>query len=310
MSRASNYERQMLELINAERAAAGLNPVALELRLNDSSEVHSRWMLEQNQFSHEGANGNNPGDRMRDANFDFSGNWSFGENIAYQSERGAPGLEDDVEDLHNSLMNSPGHRANILNPEFEVVGLGIEVGDYDGFEAVMVTQNFASTDGEVLIDDPAATPDPDTDDPDTPDTDEPNPDTPDPETPDTDEPDTDEPDTDEPDTDEPDTDEPDTDEPDPVMPEIDEPGPTDEEFRLSELETLLNAFFDELEDQFSFNFEVSVDDDSVSFWFDFNFSDDEEVELVDSDGTDLPNETDPVPFDGGIEFDGGWDCMA
>ncbi|WP_227268339.1 CAP domain-containing protein [Roseobacter weihaiensis] len=152
MSRASDLEQQMLELINEERTSQGLNTVALEVRLNESSEDHSQWMLDQDQFSHTGVNGSSAGDRMRDADFDFEGAWSWGENIAYQSERGAPGLSDDVVDLHNSLMDSPGHRANILNPDYEVIGLGIEVGDFDGFEAVMVTQNFASTDGEVQLD--------------------------------------------------------------------------------------------------------------------------------------------------------------
>lgn len=152
MSRASDLEQQMLELINEERTSQDLNPVALELRLNESSEDHSQWMLDQDQFSHTGVDGSSAGDRMRDADFDFEGAWSWGENIAYQSERGAPGLSDDVVDLHNSLMDSPGHRANILNPDYEVIGLGIEVGDFDGFEAVMVTQNFASTEAEVQLD--------------------------------------------------------------------------------------------------------------------------------------------------------------
>ncbi|MGZ2259235.1 CAP domain-containing protein [Roseobacter sp. A03A-229] len=164
MSRASDLERQMLDLINEERTSRDLDPVELELRLNDSSEDHSQWMLEENRFSHTGEGGSSAGDRMRDANFDFEGNWTWGENIAYQSERGAPGLADDVEDLHNSLMNSPGHRANILNPDFEVVGLGIEVGDFNGFDAVMVTQNFAATDAELQIDGDAATSPEDVDD--------------------------------------------------------------------------------------------------------------------------------------------------
>ncbi|WP_300058969.1 CAP domain-containing protein [uncultured Roseobacter sp.] len=157
MSRASDLERQMLDLINEERTSRGLDPVELELRLNDSSEDHSQWMLEEDRFSHTGEGGSSAGERMRDANFDFDGNWTWGENIAYQSERGAPGLADDVEDLHDSLMNSPGHRANILNPDFEVVGLGIEVGDFNGFDAVMVTQNFAATDAELQLDTGAAT---------------------------------------------------------------------------------------------------------------------------------------------------------
>ncbi|NDW45491.1 CAP domain-containing protein [Ruegeria sp. PrR005] len=152
MSVASTIERQMLDLINQERAAAGLNPVTLELRLNSSAEVHSQWMLDRDVFSHTGAGGSSPGDRMEDAGFVFSGNWTWAENIAWQSERGAPGLADDVIDLHTGLMNSPGHRANILNPDVTVIGIGIEQGDYRGWDAVMVTQNFARTSAPVQVD--------------------------------------------------------------------------------------------------------------------------------------------------------------
>ena len=119
MSRATPLERLMLDLINADRARSGLDPLRLELRLNDSSEAHSDWMLRQDVFSHTGAGGSNAGERMRDAGFEFAGSWTWGENIALQSERGRSGLEDDVADLHRSLMNSPGHRANLLNPAFE-----------------------------------------------------------------------------------------------------------------------------------------------------------------------------------------------
>ncbi|WP_300017820.1 CAP domain-containing protein [uncultured Roseobacter sp.] len=190
MSRASELEQQMLGLINEERTSRGLNPVELELRLNESSEDHSQWMLEEDQFSHTGENGTSAGDRMRNADFEFEGAWSWGENIAFQSERGEPGLADDVVDLHNSLMNSPGHRANILNPDYEVIGLGIEVGEFDGFEAVMVTQNFASTDAELQLDQEGAASEPETEEPTepAPDPEEPETETPapDPETPDPD----------------------------------------------------------------------------------------------------------------------------
>ncbi|MFN3209858.1 MAG: CAP domain-containing protein [Roseovarius sp.] len=160
MSVASSYERQMLDLINAERAARGIDPLTLELRLNDASEDHSAWMDDALVFSHTGAGGSDPGDRMRDAGFVFSGSWTWGENIAMQSERGAPGLSDDVIDLHNSLMNSSGHRANILNPNFEVIGIGIEVGDNRGFDAVYVTQAFARTDAPLQLDTSGGTPPP------------------------------------------------------------------------------------------------------------------------------------------------------
>ncbi|MGR3499713.1 MAG: CAP domain-containing protein [Limimaricola soesokkakensis] len=152
MSIANDLERQMLSLINEERTTLGLSPLKLELNLNDSSEDHSNWMLQSDTFSHTGQGGSSATDRMRAADFDFSGSWASGENLAWQSERGASGLSDDVGDLHESLMNSPGHRANILNPDFEYVGIGIERGDFKGWDGVMVTQNFARTGGQVDLD--------------------------------------------------------------------------------------------------------------------------------------------------------------
>ena len=152
MSIASDLELYMLELINAERAAAGVGSLQLEQHLNDSAETHSEWVLAEDTFSHTGEGGSSSYDRMVDAGFDFSGSWRSGENIGFQSERGAAGLFDDVEDIHERLMDSEGHRWNILNPDYEYIGIGIEQGDYKGWDAVMITQNFATTDGTVLLD--------------------------------------------------------------------------------------------------------------------------------------------------------------
>ncbi|MDA7964636.1 CAP domain-containing protein [Ruegeria sp.] len=180
MSTASTVELEMLALINQERAAHGLDPLQLETQLNESSEDHSTWMLDTDNFSHTGSGGSTATQRMEAAGFDFTGNWRSGENIAWQSERGDPGISDDVAQLHENLMASPGHRANILNPDFKYIGIGIETGDMQGFDAVMVTQNFATTDAMVMLDNGApatdedvsqpadpvvATPDPDVTDP-------------------------------------------------------------------------------------------------------------------------------------------------
>lgn len=147
MSVANQYEVQMLALINAERAKVGLQPLKLNAKLNSSAETHSNWMLNVDVFSHTGANGSSATDRMKAAGYVFSGSWSSGENIAWQSERGAAGISDDVINLHQSLMNSPGHRANILNPNFTEIGIGIVEGGFltggTNWPAVMVTQNFA-----------------------------------------------------------------------------------------------------------------------------------------------------------------------
>ncbi|SPJ29989.1 hypothetical protein TRM7615_03516 [Falsiruegeria mediterranea M17] len=193
MSQANDLERQMLDLINEERTSRGLDPVQLELRLNDSSEDHSSWMLQQDVFTHAGANGSSAGDRMEDAGFQFSGNWTWSENIAWQSERGAPGLADDVEDLHEGLMNSAGHRANILDPNVTVVGIGIETGDYQGYDAVMVTQNFARTQAEVQLDHNPTTPTTPVDPPEVVEVEVPDTPTPEPEQPVTQQPETEQP---------------------------------------------------------------------------------------------------------------------
>lgn len=147
MSVANEFEVQMLALINAERAANGLQALKLNAKLNASAETHSQWMLQADVFSHTGAGGSSAGDRMRAAGYVFSGSWTNGENIAWQSLRGAAGIADDVINLHTALMNSPGHRANILNANFVEIGIGIETGGFTTggreWPAVIVTQNFA-----------------------------------------------------------------------------------------------------------------------------------------------------------------------
>jgi Ca2+-binding RTX toxin-like protein len=160
MSIASTLERYMLDLINQERTSRGLEALQLEQQLNASAEVHSEWMLAADVFSHTGEGGSSAGARMADAGFDFAGSWAWGENLGFQSERGASGLQDDVYDIHVALMNSSGHRANILSSNYDYVGIGIEFGEYRGFEVVMITQNFARTGADVILDTGAVSPPP------------------------------------------------------------------------------------------------------------------------------------------------------
>lgn len=153
---ASDLERYMLDLVNEERTSRGLDALVLDQVLNASADAHSLWMLENNVFSHTGVAGSTPTQRMTAEGFDLSGSWRTAENIAAQSERGVEGLFDDVYDLHVALMNSPGHRENILMPELEVVGIGIQTGAYTydsgTYYSVMVTQNFAMTGGQTTPD--------------------------------------------------------------------------------------------------------------------------------------------------------------
>ncbi|WP_372574167.1 CAP domain-containing protein [Ruegeria jejuensis] len=288
MSNANTVEREMLALINEERTSRGIEPLQLETRLNDSAEDHSAWMLESDSFSHTGEAGSSAQERIQDAGFEFSGNWRSGENIAWQSERGAPGNSDDVADLHAGLMNSPGHRANILNPDFKYIGIGVEDGDLNGWDAVMVTQNFAKTDAQVLLDlPPADTPtempdtpvaeapapaeddsgseDPDIDvtDMDVPGTpEEPEPEDPETEVTDTEDTETEEPEMDVIDTDDPETEEPDADVTDTDDPETQEPGNKD--MLHAQVTDLLEDVL-EFVDQFDWGEPGSQGDDFADF---------------------------------------------
>lgn len=150
MSEASSLEILMLELVNAERVALGLNPLVFDPDLNSSAELHSQWMLAADTFSHTGEGGSSATERMTGAGYELSGFWATGENVGYQSTTQPSGLEDEVRAIHEGLMNSPAHYANIAGENYEHIGIGIELGSFTNasgntFEAVMITQNFGAT---------------------------------------------------------------------------------------------------------------------------------------------------------------------
>ncbi|MEP4195221.1 MAG: CAP domain-containing protein [Aliishimia sp.] len=152
MSQASALEQEMLELVNAERAKVGVEPLTFDDNLNTAAEDHSSWMLQNDVFDHQGADRSAPKDRAVDAGYVLEGVSAVGENIAWRSIRGEPGLSDDVEQAHELLMTSPAHKAAILNPLFTEIGIGIEQGDYftggQNWDSIMVTQNFGTTEAE------------------------------------------------------------------------------------------------------------------------------------------------------------------
>ncbi|MBA1158390.1 CAP domain-containing protein [Microvirga mediterraneensis] len=143
MSQASAYEQLMLELVNRERAKTGAQPLAFNGSLNDSADSHSSWMIATDTFSHTGAGGSTPTERMTQAGYAFSGSWASAENIAWASTRAPEGLADEVELLHANLMDSPGHKANILNGTFREIGIGFDTGPYQSWDGAFVTENFA-----------------------------------------------------------------------------------------------------------------------------------------------------------------------
>ena len=122
-----DLEMKMLELVNRERIKAGLRPVKNDPEMTVVARTHSKDMFARGYFAHDNPDGKDPFDRMRDHNVKFR---AAGENLA---------LAQTLEIAHNNLMNSPGHRANILKPEFGRLGVGILDG---GFYGLMISQEF------------------------------------------------------------------------------------------------------------------------------------------------------------------------
>jgi uncharacterized protein YkwD len=122
-----DLEQRMLVLVNQERAAAGLRPLLADPELTEVARQHSADMFARGYFAHDTPEGLSPFDRMREANVHFL---TAGENLAL-----APTLSV----AHTGLMNSPGHRENILRPQFGRVGIGILDG---GIRGLMVSQEF------------------------------------------------------------------------------------------------------------------------------------------------------------------------
>ena len=127
------------------RAKAGAQPLASNSTLNDAADTQSQWMIGTDTFSHSGAGGATPTDRMTSAGYELSGSSASAENIGWVSAHDPAGLQDEVQQLHANLMNSPGHHANLMNPELREAGIGIADGDYKNQDAVFVTQDFAKS---------------------------------------------------------------------------------------------------------------------------------------------------------------------
>lgn len=120
-------EQALLELVNQERVQAGLKPLTLDAELQAVARDHSRDMWLKGYFSHTNPDGQGPFDRMQAAGVSYT---YAGENLA---------LAPSVAIAHAGLMRSPDHRANILEPKFGRLGIGIISA---GAEGLMVTQNF------------------------------------------------------------------------------------------------------------------------------------------------------------------------
>ncbi len=125
----SSQEQEMLRLLNAARAQNNLPALQIDMKVTNVARIKSQDMIDNNYFSHNSPKYGSPFDMMKSFNISYV---QAGENIAGNQT---------VQNAHNALMNSPGHRKNILSPDFTHIGIGIKKGGQYGN---MFTQMFVS----------------------------------------------------------------------------------------------------------------------------------------------------------------------
>lgn len=123
----NNQEQQMINLVNQSRQQNGLPALKADNQLSEIARIKSKDMIDKNYFSHNSPTYGSPFDMLKNFGVSYI---KAGENIAGNQT---------VEKAHEALMNSPGHRANILNSEYTHIGIGIQKG---GNYGNMFTQIF------------------------------------------------------------------------------------------------------------------------------------------------------------------------
>lgn len=125
----TGFEQLMIELMNQARVEHGLKPLIYDKGLTAQARAHSQDMIDQHYFSHTGSNGSTPESRMKNAG--YLNEHFYAENLAY-------GQYSSIF-AHEGLMNSLGHRKNILNKDLTHAGVGVA---FDAENVPYYTINF------------------------------------------------------------------------------------------------------------------------------------------------------------------------
>jgi uncharacterized protein YkwD len=126
-TRPSSDEMKLFNLLNQERERAGLQRLQWDYHLAESARFHAQQMVQHRELSHMLPGEPDMGERIAATGIRFD---AIAENVAY-----AP----TVESAHQGLMNSPPHRTNIMNPQYDAVGVAV----ISSGRELYVAQNFA-----------------------------------------------------------------------------------------------------------------------------------------------------------------------
>jgi uncharacterized protein YkwD len=125
----------IIKQTNKQREKFGLPVLSENFKLDNSAKVKALDMIKKDYFAHESPTGLGVGDLVENEGYSYL---IVGENLARGEFDGDKGVVE-------AWMNSPGHRANILNESYLEIGAGVVKGDYQGETVWMAVQHFATS---------------------------------------------------------------------------------------------------------------------------------------------------------------------
>lgn len=129
---SNGYSSQdIVALANIDRTKVGLSELKVNSVLNKAAEAKVQDMLSKNYFSHVSPDNKTPWDFFKSVGYKY---FAAGENLAIDFVS--------AEEVNRGLMESPTHRANILNRLYTEIGVAVGYGIFDGRETILVAQYF------------------------------------------------------------------------------------------------------------------------------------------------------------------------
>jgi len=123
----------LIELTNKERQSLGVNSLEENALLNKAAQLKAQDIITYDYFSHQSPTGITPWYWFKKAGYNYQ---IAGENL------GIGFL--DSEEIYQAWNDSPSHRANLLNPKYQDIGIAVLKGDFNGNETTLVVQLFGS----------------------------------------------------------------------------------------------------------------------------------------------------------------------
>jgi len=130
---------QVVESTNSLRSGSGLRALSYNNQLAQAAIAKAQNMISEGYWAHTSPTGKEPWDFIRQAGYTYK---VAGENLARDFDTTPP--------MMDAWMNSPTHRANIMNPRYENIGIAVVDGQLNGVETTLVVQMFGTPDTTVV----------------------------------------------------------------------------------------------------------------------------------------------------------------